>query len=182
MLKRITIIIGSLAVLALVVLAIIFIPSGTAKSSTVNDYMASKAYLSKNGESYARCYNSINYGASVLTDVRLAILSENFSDSSITPLRLDTIQESFMKTVKDRCQKTVDAYENAYDKANRSLTEIKDTETSWWTLVTGSSGRELTTDNLDGYLPASARITVAFNDVVFTNQEAKQYFRTQLGL
>ncbi len=174
--------IGLSAVLALIVFAIIFIPSGTAKPSTVNDYTVSKAYLSKNSESYARCYNSINYGTSVLTDVRLAILSENFSNGSVTSARLDTVQASFMKTVEDRCRKTVDAYENAYDKANRSLTQIKEAETSWWTLVAGSPGRELTTDSLGDYSLARVRMTVALNDVVFTNQEAKQYFKTQLGL
>lgn len=182
MLKRIAIILGSIILLALVAGAINFYVTGGSNSDTSSDLVKQTAYLSKSKESYARCYNSINYGTSLIGDVRLTIKGENFNDDSITSERLDVIEKSFMDTVKLRCQKIVDDYQKSYHKATEDQKDIQSSTNSLWGFLFGSVNSQPSTQELDSLAPASVRMTITYNDFVFTEQEVKSYFNEQLGL
>jgi hypothetical protein len=69
-------------------------------SSDMSDYTLSKAYLAKNTEQYARCYNSVNYGVSGLTDIEIALMGEYFNDPRVSSETMKPIQESFMNGIK----------------------------------------------------------------------------------
>jgi len=182
MFRRIVIIIGSTLLTVVIAGALYFYVTGGANPQTSSDLMLKTAYLNKSQENYARCYGSINYGTSLIGDVRLQIKSENFYDDSITVDRLDTIQSSFMDSVKQECQKTVDDYQQSYDQALSYQEEINSSSNALWNFLFGSAGNQSSSQDLSSYSPALARMTVAFGDYVFTEQEVKDYFDEQLGL
>jgi hypothetical protein len=182
MFKQIAIITGSiLLAIAVVGVAYLYFTGGT-NPQTASDMLNKTAYLAKSSESYARCYNSINYGTSLIGDVRLQILSDNFYDKSITSDRLDIIQNSFMESVKQKCQKTVDDYQQAYDGATKDKEEINSSENALWNFLFGFTRNRSTTQDLSTYAPARARMTIPFNDYVFTQEQVQDYFKEQLGL
>lgn len=181
MLKRVAIILGSI-VLGLAAIGVLyFYFTGGSNPQTPSDLLTT-SYLEKSKESYARCYNSINYGTSLIGGVRLSILSENFYDKSINSERLDTIEKSFMDTVKLECQKTVDDYQLAYDKAVKDQEEVQSSTNALWNFLFGSANGQPSVQDLSPFDPARARMSIAFNDYVFTEQEVKDYFNQQLGL
>lgn len=167
---------------ALVIGALSLYITGGTNPKTANDLLLQTAYLSKSKESYSRCYNSINYGTSLIGDVRLQIKSENFSNDSITSNRLDTIEKSFMDSVKLECQKTVDDYRLAYDKAIKDQEEVESSGNALWNFFLGSAQGQQSTQDLSSFEPSRARMSLAFNDYVFTEQQVKDYFMAQLGL
>ncbi len=85
----------------LIGIGLLFIfPGDTMSSSDMSDYTLSKAYLAKNTEQYARCYNSVNYGVSGLTDIEIALMGEYFNDPRVSSETMKPIQESFMNGIK----------------------------------------------------------------------------------
>jgi len=182
MFKRIAIILGSITLAGLVVGAIFFYVTGGSNPDTVNKLMIQTAYLAKSKESYARCYNSINHGTSLIGDVRLEIKGENFNNDSITSDRLDEIEKSFMDTAKRACQKTVDDYQNTYDSAVKYQNEIDSSNSGLWNFLFGSASDQPSAQDLSLVEPAYVRMSVAFNDYIFTEQEVKDYFEKDLGL
>ena len=182
MFKRIAIMLVSTILLALIVGAINLYVTGGPNSDTTSDLIKQTAYLTKSKESYARCYNSTNYGTSLIGDVRLTIKGENFNDDSVTSERLDIIENSFMNTIKDECQKKVDDYQQAYDRAIEDQEEINSPSNALWKFLFGFTQTQPSFQDLSLYSPALARTTVAFNDYVFTDQQVKTYFEKELGL
>jgi hypothetical protein len=182
MLKRIAIIVGSVVLGIAVIGALYFYLTGGPNPQAASDLLDKTTYLAKSKESYARCYNSINYGTSLIGDIRLKILSENFYDKSINSDRLDTVEKSFMDTVKAKCQKTVYDYQQAYDKAIGDQEEMHSSTNAIWNFLFGSANGQPTPQELNSFAPARARMSIAFNDYIFTEQEVKEYFNQQLGL
>lgn len=182
MFNRIAIILGSIALAALAVGALFFYLTGGIEPKTANDLLLQTAYLSKSKESYARCYNSINYGTSLIGDVRLQIKGENFNNDSITSDRLDTVEKSFMDSVKLECQKTVDDYQQSYDTAVKDQQEIQKSRNVLWSFFFGSVHSDGSNQDVSLFEPMRARMDVAFNEYVFTEQQVKDYFEQELGL
>jgi hypothetical protein len=182
MFKRILIILGSIILAGLIVGVIYFYLTSGSNPETANKLMIQTSYLAKSKESYARCYNSINHGTSLIGDVRLEIKRENFNNDSITSDRLDEIEKSFMDSVKLQCQKTVDDYQTAYDSAVIYQDEIEDSSNGMWNFLFGSANGQASTQDLSLIEPAYARMSLSFNDYVFTEQQVKGYFISQLGL
>ena len=182
MFKRIVIILGLIILAGLVVGAIFFYVTGGSNPETANKLMTQTAYLAKSKESYARCYNSINHGTSLIGDVRLEIKGEHFNDDSITSDHLNEIETSFMDTVKLECQKTVDEYQGAYDSAVRYQDEVESSSNGLWSFLFGSANSQLSTNDLSLFEPAYARMSIAFDEYVFTELQVKDYFNERLGL
>jgi len=180
MFKRIAIILGSTILLALIVGAISLCITGGSNPDKASELMKQTAYLTKSKESYARCYNSINYGTTLIGDVRLAIKDENFNDDSITSERLNAIENTFMDTVKSKCQKTVDDYQQSYDAAVINHEEIQSSSNTLWSLFFGSANSQLPSQSLNSLAPASVRMELAYSDCIFTEQDVKRYFEEQL--
>ncbi len=182
MFKRIAIILGSITLAGLVVGAIFFYVSGGPNPDTANKLMIQTAYLAKSKESYARCYNSINHGTSLIGDVRLEIKGENFNNDSINSDRLDEVETSFMDTVKLECQKSVDEYHAAYNSAVKYQNEMESSGNGLWNILFGAASGRLSVEDLSTLEPSYARMTIAFNDYIFTEQQVKEYFEEQLGI
>lgn len=87
-----------------------------------------------------------------------------------------------MDSVKLECQKTVDDYQQAYDKAVKDQEEIQSSSNALWNFFFGSMSSQPSAQDLNSFEPARARMSIAFNDYVFTEQEVKDYFEKQLGL
>jgi hypothetical protein len=181
MFKKIVIIIGSVLAGIAIIGAIFFYLTGGPNPEKANDLRLQTAYMAKNTESYARCYNSINHGTSLIGDVRLRILSENFYDDSVNSERLDVIEKSFMGTVVNpKCQSIIADYETAYKTAIADSDELQGHKL--WNFFFGASLSQPNTQDLNGFESSKVRMSVAFNDYVFTEQEVKSYFDQQLGL
>lgn len=174
---RVLAIIGGVIVgLGLLVGAGFALSSGNVDSATMNEYTIKKAYLAKNTKNYSRYYNSINHGRSKIGDVRLQIIGDNFYDKSITSERLDVVEDAFMKTVEDQCKSTVDGYETAYSEAEKAQKKIKDAQTSWLSTLLGTNWNESAIDDLSSYEPSHARLSLFFTDVIFTDQQVRDFF------
>ena len=178
MLKGLLISIGVLVVLVL----FIMFPGGVMNSDDISDYTLSKAYLAKNTEQYARCYNSVNYGTSGLIDVELALTSEYFNDQRVSSETMKPVEESFMNTVKQKCNKPIADYESAYNKAQVIQEKSGNLSVGWRTFIFGGSGQSIPASEVLQYSPARARMSVAFNDYIFTEDEAKVFYKEQLRL
>lgn len=178
MLKGLLIGIGVLVVVGL----LFMFPGDAMNSDDMQDYMLSKTYLEKNTEQYARCYNSVNYGVSGLTDVEIALMGEYLNDPRVTAETMKPVEASFMKSVKQKCDKTISDYESAYKKAETVQKKSESLKVGWTTFVFGGGSQSIPTGEISRYSPARARMTLAFNDYVFTADEAKLFYKEQLGL
>lgn len=175
MFKRIAIISVSIGLVLLVVGVLFICRKDGVNPRTANDLLDKTAYLSKSKDSYSRCYNSINYGTSLIGDVRLQIKSENFNDDSINSDRLNIIEKSFMDTVvSPKCEKVITDYETAYEAAVADSHELEGHEV--WNFFFGATLSQPATRDLSGFQSSRARMSIAFNDYVFTEQEVKDYF------
>lgn len=172
-----------IGICVLVVAGLLFLFPGDAMSSDdVLHYTLGKAYLEKNTKQYARCYNSVNYGTSGLTDVELALMSEYFNDPRVSSETMKPVEQSFMDGIKQKCDKSINDYESAYNKAEAVQQKSESLKVGWRTFVFGGGSQSIPSSEISQYSPASARMTVAFNDYIFTEQEARDYFQSQLGL
>lgn len=168
---------------ALVVVGLLFMFPGDAMSSDdMQEYTLSKAYLAKNTVQYARCYNSVNYGASGLGDVEISLMSEYFNDPRVSSERMKQVKQSFMNGIKQKCGKPINDYESAYKKAETIQSKSENLKVGWRTFVFDGGNQLIPSSEIYQYVPANARMTIAFNDYVFTFDEAKTYYVKQLGL
>ncbi|MGB2787632.1 MAG: hypothetical protein WBB94_04605 [Candidatus Saccharimonadaceae bacterium] len=87
-----------------------------------------------------------------------------------------------MDSVKLECQKTVNDYQQAYDKAVKDQEEMEGSGNALWNFFFGSAQGQRSTQDLSSFEPSRARMSLAFNDYVFTEQQVKDYFEKQLGL
>jgi len=166
-----------------VVAVILFMFPGDAMSSDdMRHYTLSKAYLMKNTEQYARCYNSVNYGASGLIDIELAFMSEYFNDPRVTSDAMKPVKGSFLKGIKQECDKSISDYESAYKTAEEIQTKSESLSVGWRTFVFGGSNQSIPASEVSQYSPARARMSLAFNDYIFTDDEAKMFYKERLGL
>lgn len=157
-------------------------PGDVMSSSDMSDYTLSKAYLAKNTEQYARCYNSVNYSISGLTDIELALMSEYFNDPRVSSETMKPVEQSFMNGIKQKCDKTINDYESAYKKVETVQKKSESLKVGWQTFVFGGGNQLIPSSEISQYSPAGARITVAFNDYIFTADEARSFYKEQLGL
>ena len=172
-----------ISICTIIVIGLLFMfPGDTMSSDDMHDYTLNKAYLAKNTEQYARCYNSVNYGTSGLTDVELALMSEHFNDPRVSSVTMKPVEQSFMNEVKQKCDKSINDYESAYKKAEAIQGKSESLKVGWRTFVFGGGNQSIPSSDISQYSPSSARLKVSFNDYVFTEQEAAEYFRKQLNL
>lgn len=172
-----------ISICAVIVIGLLFMfPGDTISSDDINDYTLNKAYLAKNTEQYARCYNSVNYGTSGLTDIELALMSEHFNDPRVSSEMMKPVEQSFMNEIKQKCDKPINDYESAYKKAETIQIKSESLKVGWRTFVFGGGNQSIPSNEISQHSPANARTTVPFNDYVFTADEAKTFYEEQLGL
>ena len=51
-----------------------------------------------------------------------------------------------------------------------------------WNILFGSADSRPSTQDLGSFEPAYARMSIAFNDYVFSEQDVEEYFKKELGL
>lgn len=167
----------------LVVVGLLFMfPGDSMNSDDMREYTLSKAYLEKNTEQYARCYNSVNYGVSGLTDVEIALMGEHLNDPRVTAETMKPVEASFMNGIKQKCDKAISDYESAYKKVETVQEKSESLKIGWRTFVFGGSDQKIPANEISQYSPERARMTLAFNDYVFTADEVKSFYKEQLGL
>ena len=172
-----------IGVCILIGIGLLFIfPGDTMSSSDMSDYTLTKAYLAKNAEQYARCYNSVNYGVSGLTDIEVALMGEHLNDPRVTMETMKPVETSFMNSIKQKCDKPISDYESAYKKAEAVQEKSESLKVGWRTFMFGGGNQSIPASEILQYSPASARMRVAFNDYIFTADEAKAFYREQLRL
>lgn len=170
-----------ICVLVVIVLLFMF-PGSVMGSEDISDYTLSKAYLAKNTEQYARCYNSINYGTSGLIDVEFALRSEYFNDLRVNSETMKPVRKSFLDGVNQKCNKPISEYESTYQKLEEIQKKSESLSAGWRTFVFGGGSQSIPANEILQYSPARARMTLAFNDYIFTADEANLFYKEQLGL
>lgn len=172
-----------IGICVLVVAGLLFMfPGDTMSSDDMRDYTLSKAYLAKNTEQYARCYNSVNYGTSGLIDIELALMGEHFNDPRVSSEIMKPVEQSFMNEIKQKCDKPINDYESAYKIAETIQSKSESRKVGWRTFIFGGANQSIPSNGVSQYSPANTRMTVVFNDYIFTADEAKVFYKEQLGL
>lgn len=73
-------------------------------------------------------------------------------------------------------------YESAYKKVESVQEKSESLKIGWRTFIFGGPDQKNPASEISQYSPARARMTLAFNDYVFTTDEAKSFYKEQLGL
>lgn len=178
MLKKLLV---GLVVIVFIVLIFIF-PGESMNADDLNSYVINKAYLAKNGESYARCYNSVNYGTSGLIDVELSLKSEYFNDPRVSTEKIKKVETSFMNNIKQKCNKTISDYESAYENAEEIQKKSESLSVGWRTFLFSGNNQLPPVSELAQYSPTRTRITLSFNDYIFSDADVRSFYEEQLGL
>lgn len=172
-----------ISICVVVVIGLLFLfPGDTLSSDDTQEYSLSKAYLEKNIEQYALCYNSVNYGTSGLTDIELALMSEYFNDPRVSSETMRPVEQSFMHEIKQKCDKSINDYESAFKKAETIQNKSESMRVGWRTFMFGSGDSSLHPGEVSQYRPALARTKLAFNEYIFTSDQARSYYIEHLGL
>jgi hypothetical protein len=91
------------------------------------------------------------------------------------------VEKSFMDTVVNpKCESVIRDYETAYKNAIIDSDQLQGHEL--WNFIFGATLSQPTTQDLSVFQSSRARMSVAFNDYVFTEQEVEAYFTSSLGL
>ncbi len=147
---------------------------------TSNKNTLAWAYMDKNKEQYAKCYNSVNSGSVVIGRVSFSYLTYNMSETDKNKLK--TAEEAFKADIKARCQQQITDYETNFETYKSSTIEIANTNQS---LLSKMLGNKVNTDEISfrEYQPS----IVAFmngsplSNHIFTEDEVKQYFVNEMG-
>ena len=109
-------------------------------------------------------------------------MSEYFNDPRVSSGTMKPVEQKFMNGIKQKCDKSINDYESAYMKAEAIQQKSGSLKVGWRTFVFGGGNQSIPSIEITQYSPESARMTVAFNDYVFTAGEAKTFYKEQLGL
>lgn len=150
------------------------------KPETTDQYTTAQAYLAKNVENYARCYNSINYGSSMVSDIRFSYLRFNSSDQE--KQRLTQIETTFNEKTKQHCNVVVSEYEKNFNEYTVAGETITNSESSWRSKLFGSTTLPSTKYDPSAYEPSLVRIRAGnpLDTFIFTRADVEQYFESQL--
>jgi hypothetical protein len=150
-------ILGGLAIVALLGLGVIENEQSKPAGNKVNSALLASAYLEKNKDGYAKCYNSINYGPSVVGDVALSHYSYNSTDEE--KAKIKSIENEYNQQIKSKCQQVVTDFENQYQIYKQN-----------------------TQDSVDNFEPSVVRIHAGnpLENFIFTRAEVEQYFNEKL--
>lgn len=172
--------IGGLLIAGVLIIGVMSGVKGAPSMEVANKNTLARAYMEKNKDSYAKCYNSINYGSGIIGKVSLSYLTYNTDDA--TKAKLKSTEESYTQKIKDQCQKQVTDYETSFSDYKSTSEEIAVSSQS---LLDKMLGGKPETDSADlrQYDPPLVRLMSgsAFTNTVFTEQEVTDYFKEQLG-
>ena len=87
-----------------------------------------------------------------------------------------------MDTVKLKCYKIVDDYERSYKKVAVDQKEIQSSTNALQSFCQGQQMISYLCPELNSLAPASARMMIAYNDYILTEQDVRSYFEGQLGI
>lgn len=172
--------IGGLLVAGVLIIGVLSGVKGAPSMEVANKNTLARAYMAKNKDSYAKCYNSINYGSSTIGKVSLSYLT--FDTDDATKAKLKFTEESYTQKIKDQCQKQVSDYETSFSDYKSTAEEIAKSSQSLLDKMLGSTP-EIDSSDLRQYDPPVVRLTSGFalTNTVFTEQDVADYFEEQLG-
>ena len=172
--------IGGLLIAGVLIIGVLSGVKGTPSMEITNKNTLAKAYMEKNKESYAQCYNSINYGSSTIGKVSLSYLTYNTTDA--TKAKLKATEDSYAKKIKEQCQKQVTDYETSFKDYKSTSEEIAKSSQSLLNKMMGGKP-DVDASDLRQYDPPVVRLTSGFalTNTVFTEQDVTDYFKEQMG-
>ncbi len=167
---------------AIVLAVAFFFPGDTMSSDEVNEFTVSRAYLAKNMQAYAVCYNSVNYGESGLYSLELNLKGEYWNDPRVTVESLEAARSNFMDLINEKCDPVMDEYEANYNSALAIQKKSQSLAVGWRTFLLGGGNQGISSDGIDQYEPGNARKALPFNSYIYTETDAADYYDEYLGL
>jgi len=86
-----------------------------------------------------------------------------------------------MNIIKQKCDKSINDYETAYKKTKAIQSKSESLKLGWQTFMFGGN-QSTPYREISQYSPPSVRMMIALNDYIFTVNEAKAFYKEQLGL
>lgn len=155
--------------------------SGTPDFETTSKNSLAKAYMSKNKERYVTCYNSVNNGATVIGRVSMSYLTYETAGTGFVD-KLNAAEEKFKSQVETECRPSVDGYESKFKTYAATSNEIAKAQQSVLDKMLGSKP-EADPVELREFEPSMIRFHGGnpFENLIFTEEDVKQFFVAELG-
>lgn len=172
--------IGGLLIVGVLIIGVLSGVKGTPSMEITSKNILAKAYMEKNKESYAKCYNSVNYGSNIIGKVSFSYLTSTTTDTTLAKLK--DIEANYAKKIKEQCQKQLDDYENSFNDYKSTSEEIAKSSQSLLDKMLGGTP-DVDSSDLRQYDPPLVRLTSGFalTNTVFTEQDVADYFKEELG-
>jgi hypothetical protein len=150
-------ILGGLTIAVLLGVGVVENENSKPAGDKVNKATLASAYLERNKDYYAKCYNSINYGPSVVGDVALSHYAYNSTDEE--KAKIKAVESDYNQQIKSKCQQPVADYETQYQAYKQN-----------------------TQDSADSYQPAVVRVQAGnpLEYLIFTKADVEKYFDERL--
>lgn len=151
-------VLGGLVIAIILVVGVVENEHSKPAGDKVNKATLASAYLEKSKDYYAKCYNSINYGPSVVGDVGLSHYSYNSTNEE--KAKIKAVEDEYNQQIKTKCQQSVSDYESQYQ-----------------------TYKENAGDSADAYQPFVVRVQAGnpLENLIFTRAEVEQFFNSRLG-
>lgn len=155
--------------------------SGTPDFEITSKNTLAKAYMDKNKDRYATCYNSVNNGATVIGRVSMSYLTYETAGTSFVD-KLNATEEKFKSQVETECKPSIDGYEANFKTYTTTANEIAKTQQSVLDKMLGGKP-ELDPAELREFEPSMIRFLGGnpFENLIFTEEDVKQFFAVELG-
>ena len=162
------------AIIGIIILAA-FVYTNNKVGALSENYADSRMYLTLNSDKYIRCYNTTNYGQSMLMDVTIDRLK--FDTTDTVKEKMNQLEKDFLAIQIKNCGNTVDKYEQEYKNFTTSIQEY---DQLGLLKLFGSSSAPLEDD--DSLNPARLRFSAGnpLTTLTYTREEAEKYFDDNL--
>ena len=155
--------------------------SGTPDFETTSKNTLAKAYMGKNKDRYVTCYNSVNNGATVIGRVSMGYLAYETAGASFVD-KLNATEEKFKTQVGTECKPSIDGYESNFKTYVTTSNEIAKAQQSVLDKMLGGKP-EADPAELREFEPSMIRFHGGnpFENLIFTEEDVKQFFVAELG-
>lgn len=152
---------------------------GAPNPDAIKDNTLAKAYMDKNKEQYATCYNSINSSTGAISDVSFDYYHPGMSDDE--KVKIEQVEDGFIQSIKDQCEEPVKKYEENYTLYKSSSEQIMAANRSVFDNLIGAKPEK--DQFVTEYEPAFVRFKSGspFDNYIFTDEDIRQYFTDGMG-
>jgi len=170
-------IIGGLVVGLILLVGVLQWVKGSPSADLTQRNLLARAYLDKNKDAYAKCYNSIHHGGMLVGDVKLKYL---YGVSDAMRAKLDRAEDDFIADITKECEKPVADYESNFETLKKTDGQIALASRSKLDVLLSHQPEPA---DYSSYEPKMVRLFSGdpFTNLTFTEAEVKDFYSQRMG-